>query len=92
MRSKRMNPAVQAISDALDRPEDWAWDEHRLNHIPSGLSLWMAGGRHCFRIYQGDVRPQGLRRLWRKAVLARDLALAGKFRPHHDPHPSRRRP
>ncbi len=77
------NPVIQAISEALDRPEEWVWTGFRLNH-KSGYGLWMANGRAFFSVRSGllgTCRPRGLWRLWRKAVGCRDAVVARAFLP-----------
>lgn len=46
----RMSELGREIAQAL-REDEWAGSEYTVTHGRSGLQLWVANGKGCFRIY-----------------------------------------
>ncbi len=46
-----MSAAGRALSKALDAPDDWVFDTHRIMHKQSGVQFWISNGG-CF--FDGD--------------------------------------
>lgn len=55
-----MSAAGRALSEALDRPEDWEIDRHTATHIPSKTVWWHANGSWFFDGYEQHSGALGL--------------------------------
>ena len=71
-----------ALSAALEHPDQWILDESVIRHRPSGIELWIGGGR--FNL--GSFLDRGPNfsivdriRLWPKVKAMRDLVILNQL-------------
>jgi hypothetical protein len=49
---RQVSIAGQALSEALERPEEWECRECVAEHTPSGIEVWTGNGASSFEFYK----------------------------------------